>query len=144
MKKTHIFGIVIIAVAIGIIVSTAGDASSYVTFKEASEMAQEGSGSEIHVVGKLKKDPLGKIVGMQYQPQLDPNYFTFVMLDNNNEEHRVVYHKPKPQDFDRSEQIVIVGSMQGDEFVASNILLKCPSKYQETELKVQEEKTAKL
>lgn len=142
MKKTHIFGIVIIALAIGIIVSTAGDASSYVTFQEASAMAKEGSGSEIHVVGTLKKDPLGKIVGMQYQPQLDPNYFTFVMLDNNNEAHRVVYHKPKPQDFDRSEQIVIVGRMQGDEFVASNILLKCPSKYQETELKVQEEKTA--
>jgi cytochrome c-type biogenesis protein CcmE len=107
MKKSHVFGIVVIAIAIGIIVSTAGDASSYVTFQEASVMAKDGSSKEIHVVGKLKKDPLGKIVGMEYHPQVDPNYFRFIMLDNNNEEHAVVLLKPKPQDFDRSEQIVV-------------------------------------
>ena len=35
MKKSHIIGIVVIAMAIGIILTTAGDASSYVTFEEA-------------------------------------------------------------------------------------------------------------
>ena len=39
MKKTHIIGIVIIALAIGIIMATAGDASVYVSFKEAKELA---------------------------------------------------------------------------------------------------------
>ncbi|MES2732131.1 MAG: cytochrome c maturation protein CcmE [Bacteroidota bacterium] len=131
MKKTHIIGIVVIAIAIGIIVTAASDSSTYVTFKEAFSMAKEGASGDIHVVGKLKKDAAGHIVGMEYHPQLDPNYFTFVMLDNNNEEHQVVLYKPKPQDFDRSEQIVVIGSVKDNMFVASNILLKCPSKYKD-------------
>lgn len=136
MKKAHIFGIVIIAVAIGVIVSTAGDASSYVSFKEAAKMQTDGKSTKVHVVGKLKKDNIGKIVGMQYQPQIDPNYFSFVLIDQNNEERQVIYSSPKPQDFERSEQIVIIGSMQKDQFVADKILMKCPSKYQENEIKV--------
>jgi cytochrome c-type biogenesis protein CcmE len=30
---------------------------------------------------------------------------------------------------------VIVGKVKGEHFVASEVLLKCPSKYEETELK---------
>jgi cytochrome c-type biogenesis protein CcmE len=73
---------------------------------------------------------------MEYQPQIDPNYFSFVLVDENNEEKQVVYSSPKPQDFERSEQIVIIGSMQDKHFVADKILMKCPSKYQENEIKV--------
>jgi cytochrome c-type biogenesis protein CcmE len=136
MKKSHIFLIAIIAVAIGVIMSTAGDASSYVSFQEATEMASSGRNAKVHVVGKLKKDPSGKIVGMQYQPQIDPNYFSFVLIDQNNEERTVVYSSPKPQDFESSEQIVVIGSMDQEGFVADKILMKCPSKYQENEIKV--------
>ncbi|QHT68627.1 cytochrome c maturation protein CcmE [Rhodocytophaga rosea] len=136
MKKAHIFGIVIIAVAIAVIVSTAGDASSYVSFKEAAELAADGKDKKVHVVGTLKKGNTGEIIGMQYQPQIDPNYFSFRLIDQNNEEREVIYSSPKPQDFERSEQIVIIGSMQNDRFVADKILMKCPSKYQENEIKV--------
>ena len=136
MKKVHIFAIIIIAVAISVIMSTAGDASSYVSFKEATELASNGKDKKVHVVGKLKKDNIGQIVGMQYQPQLDPNHFEFVLIDQNNEERKVVYNQPKPQDFERSEQIVVIGTMQGEGFKADKILMKCPSKYQENEIKV--------
>ena len=54
MKLSHIIGIIVIAVAIGIIVSSAGDASSYVTFGKAMSMAREGDKDMVHVVGKLK------------------------------------------------------------------------------------------
>lgn len=140
MKKVHIIGIVIIAVAIAVIMSTAGDASSYVTFKEAANLAADGKDKKVHVVGTLKKDNAGQIIGMQYQPQIDPNYFSFLLIDQNNEERQVIYSSPKPQDFERSEQIVIIGSMQKDQFVADKILMKCPSKYQENEIKVDEAK----
>jgi cytochrome c-type biogenesis protein CcmE len=73
---------------------------------------------------------------MQYQPQIDPNYFSFVLIDQNNEERTVVYSSPKPQDFESSEQIVVIGSMDQEGFVADKILMKCPSKYQENEIKV--------
>ncbi|MFD2246331.1 cytochrome c maturation protein CcmE [Pontibacter ruber] len=134
MKKSHIIGIIVIALAIGIIMSTAGDASTYVSFGEAKELAADGSTTKVHVVGRLKKDDKGHIVGMQYDPTIDPNYFAFTLVDTNRMEQRVVYYNPKPQDFERSEQVVITGNMQQDVFVADKILLKCPSKYTEKEV----------
>src|SRR4051812_5178909 len=103
MKKTHIIGIVIIALAIGIIMATAGDASVYVSFKEARELAAEGNNKKVHVVGRLPKDANKNIIGMQYDPVKDPNYFTFMLVDTNKIEQQVVYYNPMPQDFERSE-----------------------------------------
>ena len=134
MKKSHIIGIIIIAAAIMIIMSTAGDASTYVDFGQAKELAEDGSKTKVHVVGRLKKDAQGHIVGMKYDPIVDPNYFSFMLVDTNRVEQQVVYFNPKPQDFERSEQVVITGNMQKDVFVADKILLKCPSKYVEKEV----------
>jgi cytochrome c-type biogenesis protein CcmE len=131
MKRSHIIGIVLIAVSIAIIISTTGDASSYVTFKEAYRMAREGDRDKVHVVGKLKKDAMGKIAGMVYEPTVDPNYFSFILEDSLHEEHQVVYLHPKPQDLERSEKVVVVGSVKENVFVADQILMKCPSKYEE-------------
>ena len=64
MKKIQIFGLVIVAVAIGIIISTAGDASTYVNFSKAKEMAVSGDNESIHVVGTLKKNTAGQILEM--------------------------------------------------------------------------------
>ncbi len=126
-----------IAVAISIMMSTASDASVYVPFSEAKALAQQGKDTKVHVVGRLKKDAKGHIVGMNYDPVVDPNYFTFVLVDTNRVEQTVVYYSPKPQDFDRSEQVVITGNMKEQVFVADKILLKCPSKYNETEVKAE-------
>lgn len=120
MKKIHIIGIVIIAIAIGAIFTTLNSTSTYASFAEASQ----DQGSEFHVVGKLNKEK-----EMIYDPQTDANLFTFYMVDNKGLEKKVVLHKNKPQDFERSEQIVLIGKMQGEEFQASDILMKCPSKY---------------
>ncbi len=135
MKKSHVFGIVIIAIAIAVIISTAGEASTYVSFREAFTLAEQQKTTSIHVVGSLKKDTQGHIVGMHYAPQLDPNYFEFLMVDQNGEEQKVVYLNPKPQDFERSEQIVIIGGVKNNTFVANKILMKCPSKYQDNEFR---------
>ena len=64
MKKSHILLIVVIAVAIGIIVSTAGDASTYVGFDEAMQMSLTGKTKDIHVVGELKKNTQGEVIGL--------------------------------------------------------------------------------
>lgn len=134
MKKSHIIGIIVIALAIGIIMSSAGDASTYVSFGEAIERAKDGNETKVHVVGRLKKDEQGHIVGMNYDPLIDPNYFSFTLVDTNRVEQQVVYFNPKPQDFERSEQVVITGNMKNNVFVADKILLKCPSKYVEKEI----------
>jgi cytochrome c-type biogenesis protein CcmE len=143
MKKIHLFGLVIIAVAIGIIISTAGDASTYVDFGKAQEMASEGDNESIHVVGHLKKNPAGQIIEMQYDPKIDPNYFTFTLVDNKNVEQKVIYKSIKPQDFDKSEQVVVIGKMQNGAFAAEKILMKCPSKYENGKLETTEASASK-
>ncbi|TXH24874.1 MAG: cytochrome c maturation protein CcmE [Cyclobacteriaceae bacterium] len=132
MKKSHIFIIIVIAAAIAVIISTAGDASSYVTFQEAHEMAANGNSQSIHVVGELKKDDQGHVLGIV--PGADQVSFSFVMVDDNKKEQVVVYKEPMPQDFMRSEKVVVIGGYSGDMFVADKILLKCPSKYQDQKL----------
>jgi len=127
MKKSYIFAIGVIAIAIAIIVSTTGDASSYVTFDEAKE-----SDAKVHVVGTLPKDDNGDVIGIY--PSEDKLSFSFVMLDEKSQKQEVYYNQPMPTDFKRSEQVVIVGGFQGDVFVADKILLKCPSKYQEQQV----------
>lgn len=134
MKKSHILAILIIGVAISIIISTAGDASSYVTFQEARLMADKGTSPKIHVVGTLKKNQTDQIVGIEESP--DKLSFKFVMLDENEEEQTVFHANPIPQDFDKSEQVVVVGSYHEDAFIADKILLKCPSKYQEEQVNI--------
>ncbi|MBA3704964.1 MAG: cytochrome c maturation protein CcmE [Bacteroidetes bacterium] len=120
MKKIHIIGIVIIAISIGAIFTTLSSTSTYASFTEA---AQEPN-SEFHVVGKLNKEK-----EMIYEPKIDANLFSFYMIDNKGSERKVILHKNKPQDFERSEQIVLIGKIEGEEFHASDILMKCPSKY---------------
>ncbi|MCU0356080.1 MAG: cytochrome c maturation protein CcmE [Cyclobacteriaceae bacterium] len=132
MKKSHVFIIIIIAVAVAIIVSSTNDASTYVTFSEAYQLASIGSTKSIHVVGELKKDEDGRVVGIE--PGEDKVSFSFIMIDDNGKEQQVFYNQPVPQDFTRSEKVVVIGSYRGEQFFAEKILLKCPSKYQENEL----------
>jgi len=132
MKKSHIFIIVIIAVAVAIIVSSTNEASTYVTFSEAYQLASAGNAKSIHVVGELKKDADGKVVGIE--PGADKVSFSFIMIDEGGKEQQVFYNEPMPQDFTRSEKVVVIGSYKGETFFAEKILLKCPSKYQENSI----------
>src|ERR1700722_9619138 len=100
MKKIHIIGIVLIAVSIGAILASLSSSSTYADFKEASASPN----SEFHVVGKLDKSK-----ETLYDPRANANLFTFFMVDNTGIEKKVILHKAKPQDFERSEQIVIIG-----------------------------------
>jgi len=132
MKKSSIIGIAVIGIAIAIIISTAGDASSYVTFGEAYEMASNGSKNKIHVVGELKKDTEGHVVGIN--PSADKTSVSFLMVDDNGKEQTVFLNDPLPKDLIRSEKVVVVGAFKNDMFVADKVLLKCPSKYEENAL----------
>jgi cytochrome c-type biogenesis protein CcmE len=133
MKKGHIIGLGIIAIAIVIIMTSIGDASSYESFTTAKEMKHSGEDKAIHVVGHLKKDTSGEVTGLNVRE--DKVSFTFLLVDNEGVEQEVFYNEPVPADFTRSESVVVIGSYKNDEiFIADKILMKCPSKYQETEV----------
>ena len=120
----------IIAAAVAIVASMAGDASSYVSFSEAKELSGKGFKENIHVMGELPKNTEGEIIGIRESP--DKLSFSFQMIDENDHSQRVLHANPMPQDFTRSEKVVIIGAYNGNNFIAEKILLKCPSKYQET------------
>lgn len=127
MKKGYIIGIVLIAIAFAAIISTISNSSTYASFTTATEH----EGKVYHVVGKLNKDK-----PYHYNPHVNANIFGFYLVDNEGSEKKVIYNGTKPQDFEKSEQIVIVGKMSGGEFHASDILMKCPSKYNSNNVQI--------
>lgn len=133
MKRTHLFAILMIAVAIVLLVLSTKDLTTFSTFEQAVE-----SGEKVKIAGQLSKtDP------MVYNPEKDANYFSFYLIDDNQEKRKVVIREKKRHDFERSEQIVVTGLMNGEgDFEASEMLLKCPSKYKEEELALRKQASA--
>ncbi len=130
MKKIHIVGIILIAVSIGLLMSLSGEVATYSNFEDARQ-----SGERVKIAGQLLKDK-----EMHYEPEVDPNYFSFFIKDSKEEARKVVLLAARPQDFEMSEQIVLTGKMRGDEFVATEMLMKCPSKYKDEEIYIKSEK----
>jgi len=134
MKNTSALSLVFISIMIIIIITTFGDASTYVSFSEAKSLYSSGNFSKIHVVGKLNKNPKDKIIGIKKGD--DMLSFTFEMVDEKGKKENVFYGEPMPPDFLLSEQIVVIGSYNNNQFIADEILLKCPSKYTEDNVKI--------
>lgn len=120
MKKIHILGLVLIAGAIGALLSLMGDISTY----DSVESARKKAGKFVHLIAKI--DTTQPIV---YDPIKDPNYLTFTAIDSLGSTTKVVYKNAKPTDFEKSARVVMKGSMQGETFECKEIVLKCPSKY---------------
>jgi len=124
MKKSHIVLLILIAVSVGVIIAMTGDYTTYSNFVQAKEKSKA-----VSVAGFLAKDK-----PLVYDPLKDPNYFEFTMYDREGNVQEVVFKGSKPQDFERSEQVVVKGKMEGKYFRASEILMKCPSKYVNDEI----------
>ncbi|MEC7858462.1 MAG: cytochrome c maturation protein CcmE [Bacteroidota bacterium] len=134
MKNSSAIFIVFISVVVIIIISTFGDASTYVSFNKAKDMYESGSMSKFHVVGKLNKDQNNRILGLNNGENMLS--FTFEMIDEEGKKESVFYGEPMPPDFLLSEQVVVIGGYENNKFVANEILLKCPSKYTEEDIKI--------
>ncbi|HLF64666.1 MAG TPA: cytochrome c maturation protein CcmE [Saprospiraceae bacterium] len=124
MKRIHIISILLIAGAIALLISASGDMSTYSTFSDARK-----SEKKVKIAGQLAKDK-----DMIYNPDKDPNHFSFYLSDQAGEVEQVTLLAPKPQDFELSEQVVVTGKWKDDTFAASSVLLKCPSKYKNEEV----------
>ena len=134
MKNTSAISIVFISIIVIIVISTFGDASTYVTFSKAKDVYESGSLTKFHVVGKLNKDEDNNIQGLMKSD--DKMSFTFQMIDEDGMKEKVFYGEPMPPDFLLSEQVVVIGGYENNTFVADDILLKCPSKYTEENIKI--------
>jgi cytochrome c-type biogenesis protein CcmE len=120
MKTIHIVVLLVLVIAVAVVVTTLTDSSTYSNFSEAAA----SPGKEFHIIGVLdKKKPI------DYDAKKDVNRFSFYLIDDKGLVKKVVYNNPKPQDFEKSEKVVLIGSMKNEEFLAKSLLLKCPSKY---------------
>lgn len=127
MKRTHIVLLVLVAAAVCIIVTMFGDFSTYETFASAAK----DPGKQYHVIGYLEKDK-----AMNYDPTVDANHFTFFVKDKAGRVSEVVFNGAKPTDIEKSEQIVMTGYMDGDQFRCGKIQMKCPSKYKNDQVAI--------
>jgi cytochrome c-type biogenesis protein CcmE len=120
MRKTQLAGLLFVVVATGAIISTVYNADTYADF----EQAREHPGREFHIIGALLRDlPIEERL-------VDQTLLTtFSMVDHQGYQAEVTYFGAKPQDFEKSDQVVLIGRYDGERFVASSLLLKCPSKY---------------
>ncbi|MCB9014510.1 MAG: cytochrome c maturation protein CcmE [Lentimicrobiaceae bacterium] len=125
MKRVHILILIVVIAAIGVVMSLSMNSSTYAGFAEAIERP----GREFHVIGKLSP---GKPI--EFDAMKDANSFTFYMLDNNGKEMKVKYTDSKPQDFEKLDQLVVIGKMKDGQFEAHKMNLKCPSKYNNDEV----------
>lgn len=120
MKKSHIILLFLIALCIGVFAAKLGSVDSYVNVDEA--VAKQGK--TVQMIGTLvKNEPV------DYNPQLDPNSFSFYLNDRAGKKCRVICYDDMPRDFEKSDQIVLTGSMKDSIFYAQDLLVKCPSKY---------------
>lgn len=125
MKKSHILLILLVAAAIAVVASMAMDFSSYETFVSASKKP----GTQYSVIGFLEKDK-----PMEYDPVKDPNHFFFYVKDKGGNIRQVVFNGARPTDIEKSEQVVMTGSMNGETFHCNRIQMKCPSKYKNDQI----------
>ena len=124
MKPIYLVALLLMVCGIAALTMQAKDVATYGNFSTAQQ-----TGDKVKVAGKLCKNK-----PMVYNPVINANQFQFSLTDVNGKEMEVVLMKPKPQDFELSEQVVVTGEVKNNQFVASDILMKCPSKYKDEEI----------
>ena len=119
MKTKYIIGLVAAIVFIALaIYSFDSSKIEYASFPEAIE-----KGKVVQVIGSWDQS-----MGQSYDSE--NNTFTFNMIDEQGNKATVISRGSKPNNFDVAPMVVIKGKYEGDAFYASEILTKCPSKYE--------------
>ena len=122
MKKTQIIGIVFVAICLGALTSSLSDSGKMANFEEAFERPDK----DFKVSGFL--DDSAPVI---YEPTENASLTRFQMRDQNGAVRKVHLMMSMPQGFEQSESLVLTGSAEGDVFIAEDMLMKCPSKYNE-------------
>jgi cytochrome c-type biogenesis protein CcmE len=118
MKPRLMIGLVLMVGFTSLLMMNFGNSiDSYVDFKQAE--AQRG---RKYVIGTWASD-------MPHGFDLNAKVFTFHMIDESGTVRRVVYNKPKPANFEDADQLVVKGKMVNGTFHSDDMLVKCPSKY---------------
>jgi cytochrome c-type biogenesis protein CcmE len=120
LKPLHLIGIAIILLAI--VTGYFGLQSAFRPYTTSVSEAV-GSGRSVQLAGFL---------GSTGEYDTNGN-FTFNLQDGTGKLVKVIYPKPRPANFEQAVSVVAIGHYDAGQqaFLAEDMLVKCPSKYQE-------------
>ena len=72
----------------------------------------------------------GILADKEYVLKKDEQFLSFRLKDSKGQVLPVEYRGVVPGNFDQATSIVAIGRYQHDQFLAEQLLVKCPSKYQ--------------
>jgi len=120
MNNKYIFGGIIIVIFFGIMrfLLTQTNIKYEEKFIELTK-----SDTKIKATGSWVKEK-------NYEVDRENNVFSFYMKDFNGKEIKVIFKGAVPNNFESSTSVVVTGKYKDGNFYASDILTKCPSKYE--------------
>lgn len=121
MKNKYMFGGAIIVVFLGIMIYLFTQTN--VQYESSFVKVME-SGRTLKATGSWVKE-------RNYEVDKANNMFSFYMKDAQGNLMKVVYHGTIPNNFESSTSVVVTGKYKDGNFHATDILTKCPSKYQD-------------
>lgn len=125
MNKKYIFGGGIIVLFLGIMIYLFTQTNiSY----EADFQKVISSPRTIKATGSWVKEK-------NYEIDKQKNVMTFYMKDKSGQEMKVIFAGSIPNNFESSISLVVTGKYKDGSFYATDILTKCPSKYQDQQNK---------
>ncbi len=119
MKPAYIIALLILVVTAGV---TLFSFSSAVAQHVTVAQAMSRPGEMVQVPGKIVKE------SVVYDSQAGQLRFDIVE-PNGTARMPVVYAQPKPENFDSAVSVEAIGQYKDGRFQATNLLVKCPSKY---------------
>lgn len=120
MKSKYIFGGAIIVIFLGLM--------GYLFTQ--SNIKYENNFQVVMSKDKTVKATGSWVKEKSYQIDKAKRTFTFYLQDEHGNEMKVIYNGTIPNNFESARSVVVTGKYQDGYFHASNILTKCPSKYE--------------
>lgn len=125
MKNKYIFGGIIVAVFLFLMI--------YLLTQ--SNIQYESDFAKVMTKDKTVKATGSWVKEKNYELNKENKTFTFYMADQSGTQMKVVYEGTIPNNFESAVSVVVTGKYQNGYFHAKDILTKCPSKYEQQNVK---------
>ena len=125
MNNKYIFGGVIVTVFLGLMIYL---------FTQTN-IQYESDFTRVVKVDKTVKATGSWVKAKNYEIDKTNRTFSFYMVDEKGNEMKVVYECTIPNNFESATSVVVTGKYENGSFHAKDILTKCPSKYEDGQVK---------
>ncbi len=125
MKSKYIFGGVIVTVFLALMIYLF--TQSNIQYVNDFQVVKEK--------GKVCKATGSWVKEKSYEIDKANRTFSFYMADNSGNQMKVVYNGTIPNNFESAVSVVVTGQYKDGKFHAKDILTKCPSKYEQQQVK---------